>query len=202
MEFGIGTGRLALELYHRGLVVAGIDASPAMVSELRAKDPCADIEVAIGDYLTTRVDRKFSVVAIVFNNILDRRGLPAQLGIFTNAANHLAVGGYFVVESFVLSEVDRGGQWRVVPRFVGTDHVELQMSRFDIATSIVERVLVHLAPGGSRFVSVKDVYSSPGELDVMAHVSGFTRVERYASWSRDQFTSHSHRHVSVYRYDC
>ena len=77
LEFGIGTGRLALELQRRGLLVAGIDTvEPRMVEALREKDPGGTIEVAVGDYVSTRVPRLFSVVALVFNNVLDPRGLP------------------------------------------------------------------------------------------------------------------------------
>jgi len=39
LEFGIGTGRLAIELHHRGLRVAGIEASKRMVAALRDKGP-------------------------------------------------------------------------------------------------------------------------------------------------------------------
>src|SRR5262245_32086427 len=36
LELGIGTGRIALPLAQRGLRVYGIEASPAMVAQLRA----------------------------------------------------------------------------------------------------------------------------------------------------------------------
>ena len=37
LEFGIGTGRIALPLAERGVPIAGIDNSEAMVARLRAK---------------------------------------------------------------------------------------------------------------------------------------------------------------------
>ncbi len=199
LEFGIGTGRLALELVERGIEVAGIEASQAMVAALRAKSS-APIEVAVGDYVCTRLARTFSVVALVFNNILDPRGLPAQLALFRNAAEHLVPGGHFVIEAFVLPDEARDGSWSVSPRYVGADHVEFQLSRFDIETSTLERTLVHLRPEGPEFVRVRDVYSGPGELDVMAHVNGFKRVARYSDWGRAPFTARSRRHVSVYQW--
>jgi SAM-dependent methyltransferase len=199
LEFGIGTGRLGIELDRRGLRVAGIEASPRMVAALRAKAPDAEIEIAIGDYVSTRVPGAFGVVALVFNNVLDPRGLPAQLALFENAARHLAPGGWFVIEAFVLGEDARDGTWTVSPRYVGDDHVELQLARFDIETSTLERTLVHLRPDGPEFVSVRDVYAGPGEFDVMAHVNGMTRVARYSTWARDPFTVRSRRHISVYR---
>jgi SAM-dependent methyltransferase len=198
LELGIGTGRLAIELYRRGLRVAGIEASERMVAALRDKAPDAQIDIAIGDYVSTRVPGSFSVVALVFNNVLDPRGTPAQLALFENAARHLTPGGCFVIEAFVLGEDARDGSWTVTPRYVGTEHVELQLARFDIETGKLERTLVHLRPEGPQFVTVRDAYAAPGELDVMAHVHGMTRIARYASWSRAAFTAHSRRHITVY----
>ncbi len=47
LEFGIGTGRIALPLADRGVPVAGIDSSEAMVARLRAKPGGEDIDVTI-----------------------------------------------------------------------------------------------------------------------------------------------------------
>jgi len=198
LEFGIGTGRLAIELYRRGLRVAGIEASRRMVAALREKAPDAQIDVAIGDYISTRVAGSFAVVALVFNNILDPRGLQAQLALFENAAQHLERGGCFVIEAFVLGDDARDGSWTLTPRYVGAEHVELQLARFDIETGRLERTLLHLSPDGQQVVTVRDVYASPEQLDVMAHVHGMRRVARYSTWRCEAFTAHSRRHISVY----
>jgi 16S rRNA A1518/A1519 N6-dimethyltransferase RsmA/KsgA/DIM1 with predicted DNA glycosylase/AP lyase activity len=55
LEFGIGTGRVALPLAQRGVRVHGIDVSPAMVERLRGKPRGEAITVTIGDFTTTRV---------------------------------------------------------------------------------------------------------------------------------------------------
>jgi SAM-dependent methyltransferase len=198
LELGIGTGRLALGLYRRGLRVAGIDGSESMVAQLRAKPDGAAIDIALGDYRDARVEGTFSVVVLALNGIFDPRGRDAQLDIFRNAARHLAPGGCFVVESWVMNEAQRSGEWSVIPRFVGDEHVELQLARYDIASNTIERTLVHLRPHGLEFVTVKDTYASPAELDVMAHVTGFHRILRFAGWAREEFTSVSANHVTVY----
>jgi len=61
LELGIGTGRVALPLARRGVRVAGIDLSAAMVARLREKPGGVDIPVTIGDFATTRVKGTFSV---------------------------------------------------------------------------------------------------------------------------------------------
>jgi SAM-dependent methyltransferase len=65
LELGIGTGRIALPLAERGVRVAGIDDSEAMVARLRAKPGGDELEVAIGDFATTRVDGEFTLVYLV-----------------------------------------------------------------------------------------------------------------------------------------
>src|SRR2546421_9745448 len=101
LEFAIGTGRIALPLAERGVPVAGIDNSEAMVARLRAKPGAEDIDVAIGDFATTRLDGEFSLVYLVFNTIFNLRTQDEQVACFENAARHLAAGGCFVVENTV-----------------------------------------------------------------------------------------------------
>src|SRR4029434_1689961 len=48
LEFGIGTGRIALPLARRGVRVHGIDLSEAMVAQLQAKTGADRIGVRIG----------------------------------------------------------------------------------------------------------------------------------------------------------
>lgn len=107
--------------------------------------------------------------------------------------------GRIVVESWVMSDAQRNGDWSVIPRHVGDEHVELQMAKYDIDTNQIERTLVHLRPEGMRFVTVTDTYASPGELDVMAEVTNHDRIARYGTWSRMAFTSTSTNQVSIYQ---
>src|SRR6266542_5066527 len=55
LELGIGTGRIAIPLAHRGVRVHGIDLSVAMVARLRAKPGAEQVGVTIGDFTTTAV---------------------------------------------------------------------------------------------------------------------------------------------------
>lgn len=199
LEFGIGTGRLALPLHRTGLAVAGIDGSERMIAQLRRKPGGAGIAIAIGDYRTTRFPGvQFSVVVLALNGIFDPRGVDAQLDIFRNAANHLSPGGFFVVETWVMTEAQRNGSWSVAPRYVGLEHVELQMARFDLDRNSIERTLVHVRPEGMSFVAVTDTYASPGELDVMARATGFRRAQRFGQWDGAEYTTSSANCVSIF----
>ena len=97
LELGIGTGRVALPLVGRGICVCGIDLSPAMVEQLRAKPGGDAVGVTIGDFATTRVEGDFSLAYLVFNTITNLTTEDAQVECFTNVAEHLETGGRFVI---------------------------------------------------------------------------------------------------------
>lgn len=53
VEFAVGTGRVALPLSARGVRVHGIELSPHMAEQLRAKPGAEAIEVVIGTTLAS-----------------------------------------------------------------------------------------------------------------------------------------------------
>jgi Methyltransferase domain len=199
LEMGIGTGRLALPLRARGIEVHGIEASPAMVAELRKLPGGDEIPVAVGSFADTEVpDRAFSVVVLALHTIF---GLPTQdekIRCFANAERHLDEHGVFVVEATILDvSAFRRGQ-AVVPRFTSTERVELQVLRYDAATQAVETTNVHLSNDGVHLNGFHNSYASPQELDLMARLGGLQLRERWSSWDRDPFVGTSTRHVSLY----
>src|ERR1044072_9366282 len=103
LELAIGTGRVALPLAARGIEVAGIDLSAAMVEPMRAKPGAAHPHVEIGDFTPTRVAGEFVLVYLVYNTIGNVTTQDAQVATFENAARHLRAGGCFVVETGVPS---------------------------------------------------------------------------------------------------
>ena len=58
LEFAIGTGRVAVPLAERGVKVAGMDNSEAMLRRLREKT--TGIEAVAGDMATTHVEGDFA----------------------------------------------------------------------------------------------------------------------------------------------
>lgn len=198
VEFGVGTGRLALPLLEHGVRVAGIDGSQEMLEQLRAKPKGAEVEVVTGDFTAARVEGSFSVAILVFNAIFGLPNRDAQIACFGNALRHLAPGGCFVLETYVLRPEQLSGGWSIVPRTVAHEHVELQLSRYDAVAHRMERTLVHVQTGGTRFVTVTDNYAWPGELDLMAKVAGLKLRSRHGDWSDGPFDASSHKHISVY----
>src|SRR5436190_3737184 len=98
LELGVGTGRIAVPLSRRGVRVHGIDVSPAMVAQLKAKPGADDIGVTIGDFATTRVGQTFRLAYLVYNTIENLTTQDEQVECFRNVAAHLEPGGCFVIE--------------------------------------------------------------------------------------------------------
>jgi SAM-dependent methyltransferase len=197
LEFGIGTGRIALPLSRRGVRVAGIDLSEEMVARLRAKLGADAIAVTIGDFATTRVDGTFSVAYLVYNTIGNLTTQDAQVACFQNAARHLEPGGCFVIELLVpdLQRLPAGETMRVFD--AGKTHWGID--GYDVATQ--ELTSHHFSRvDGDRFelFSVPFRYVWPSELDLMARIAGMTLRERLGDWNREPFTGASRKHVSVW----
>src|SRR5687768_14488594 len=60
LELGTGTGRIALALQERNVTVHGIDASRAMVAQLRTKPGGDRIRVTIGDFADVGVEGDYA----------------------------------------------------------------------------------------------------------------------------------------------
>lgn len=201
LEFGSGTGRLALPLAARGIRVAGIEASAVMAEQMARKPGGKRVDVAVGDFLTLDLQELFSVVVLPLNGIFGPADRDAQIACFRNAARHLQPDGCFVIEAFVLRPEQLHGDWWVAPRYVFDQHVELQLCRYDTTSHTLERHQVHLRPDGLRFIRLADRYAWPGELDLMAKAAGLRLRSRQGSWSGEPFGPASFSHVSVYEAD-
>ena len=197
LEFGIGTGRVAVPLSQRGVRVHGIDLSEAMVAKLREKPGAEQIGTSIGDFSSVRVDEPFSLVYLVFNTIGNLTTQDDQVACFQNAADHLELGGYFVIEVGIpqLRRLPPGETVR--PFDVSDNH--LGFDEYDVANQGL--ISHHFWPedGAWRGSSIPFRYVWPAELDLMARLAGMRLRERWNDWDRSPFFSESRKHVSVWQ---
>jgi len=196
LEFGIGTGRIALPLARRGVRVYGIELSEAMVARLRAKPAAEQIGVTIGDFATATVEATFSVAYLVANTIMNLTTQDEQIACFRNAAAHLEPGGCFVIEVLVpgLRRLPPGETFQ--PFDVSRTHVGVD--EYDVARQGLVSHHYWLSEGKVEVFSPPFRYVWPSELDLMARLAGMTLRERWSDWNREPFTSDSTKHVSVW----
>ncbi len=197
LELAIGTGRVALPLAARGVTVAGIDLSRAMVARLREKPGGADMDVAIGDMATTRVNGEFSLVYLVFNTIGNVVTQEAQVQCFENAARHLRPGGRFVIEVGVPELQNLPVGQTIIPFRAAPDGLSFDV--YDVVTQrATSQHYVFTPDGRVQSFPLAYRYVWPSELDLMARIAGLALEARWADWQREPFTATSRSHVSVW----
>ncbi len=200
LEFGVGTGRLALPLSRRGVRVHGIELSPDMVEQLRRYPGADAVDVTIGDFATTAVEGRagcFTLVYLVRNTIMNLTTQDGQVACFANAAAHLEPGGHFVVE-VVIPELQRLPPGDTVRVFSVTP-THLGFEEYDVATQTSHSHHVWVTDGTLERFSAPFRYVWPSELDLMARLAGMTLRARWADWDRSPFTSDSRSHISVWQ---
>jgi SAM-dependent methyltransferase len=196
LEFGVGTGRVALPLSQRGVDVHGIDLSAAMVARLRAKPGAACIGVTVGDCTTAQVPATFSLIYMVFNTIMNLTTQEAQVACFRNAAAHLRPGGCFLIEAMVPA-LRRLPPGQTVQPFALTP-THLGFDVYDLVTQRLESHHHRYVAGRWEVDVAPFRYVWPAELDLMARLAGMTLRDRWGGWRRETFTAESDGHVSVW----
>jgi SAM-dependent methyltransferase len=198
LELAIGTGRIALPLAARGIRVDGVDISPAMIAQLRAKPGGDEISVTVGNFADVPVPGTYRLIFVVWNTLFNLLTQEDQVRCFENVADHLTDDGSFVVEAFVPAFLYglRNNQC-VDAEAIRVDEVRLDVLRHDMATQMIEESHVTLSSAGVRLNPVVQRYAWPSELDLMARIAGLRLKYRWGGWNREPFNSTSSTHVSV-----
>ena len=198
LELGVGTGRVACPLAERGLAVNSIDASEAMVAQLRARPGGDRVAVTIGDFADVDVPGSFPLVFAIFTTFFALLTQDEQVRCFENVARRLSAGGVFLIEAFVpdLTRFVRGQN--VSATRVELDGVMLDATKVDPVAQRVDSQHIVIAEEGVRLFPVRIRYAWPSELDLMARLAGLRLRERRGGWQGEPFTAASARHVSVY----
>jgi SAM-dependent methyltransferase len=199
LEFAIGTGRIAVPLARRGVPVAGIDVSPAMIHVLHAAIPAAELPAIVGNMASADgPGNGYQLVYLIANAISCLLHQDEQIACFQNAARHLLPGGYFVIQVWVpqLRQLPPGQT--VVPATTRED-----LLIFDSYDLVTQRLISHhYALENGKVVEAGDTphrYVWPSEMDVMAKHAGLELVHRYAGWDRAEFTGDSDSSVSIWQ---
>lgn len=200
LEFAIGTGRVGIPLARRGVPVTGIELSEAMVARLRDKITDEELPVIVGDMASTTAPGagSYSLVFLVWNTISNLRTQAEQVACFRNAAEHLRMGGRFVVELWVPPIHRMTPGQKAVPMSVEDGH--LIFDTYDLVTQeCASHHYYRDGDGTIRYGVGHFRYIWPAECDLMAQLAGLELESRSADWVGTPFDATSESHVSVWR---
>jgi len=198
LELGIGTGRVAIPLQEKGVLIHGVDASEAMISVLRTKTNGDKIEVLMSSFADFEIDKHFNLIYIVANTFFALLTQKEQIQCFRSVKQHLSSDGVFVLEVFVPEPGRFINHQTVRTSNLLTDRVDLEVSSHDPVSQQVTSQHVMLSEEGIHFYPVKLRYAWPSELDLMAQIAGLSLRHRWGSWLKAEFSKDSQKHISVY----
>jgi len=196
LEFGVGTGRLAVPLSERGVEVVGVDISPDMLAKLKEKQSA--VTVVEADMTTVSLDREFDVAYIAFNSIFVLETQQEQVELFHNAARHLRSGGRFVLETMV-AQPPSGDRGKLSVVKVEADQVTLAGGTNDPVTGVYTGMWMVVGKNGTEIYPLGGRSVTQFEMDLMAQLAGLGLEHRWSDWKGTPFGPKSELHVSVYR---
>ena len=205
LELGVGTGRLALPLAERGLVVVGVDGSAAMLERLAAKDDGAGVVAVLGDMAeldrldAVREAAPFAVVVVAYNTFFNLTSDAAQRRCLTQAASLLTTDGTLVIEAYVPADPGAVPRTSLDVRSVDLDGVVLTATEHDPAAQLVTGQHVEIGADGVRLRPWQIRYLDPSQLDERAADAGLVLEARWGGWRGEPFGDASDAHVSLYR---
>ncbi|MGY6500865.1 MAG: class I SAM-dependent methyltransferase [Acidimicrobiales bacterium] len=200
LELGVGSGRVAIPIADRGHEVVGIDASPAMLEVLAAKDH-AGVQAVHGDMSRADevVDGPFAVVLVAFNTFFNLADDEAQRRCMEAVRAVVAPEGSFLVEAFVPGDPPDRLTRDLSTSRVTADRVVLSATEHDPVAQTVVGQHVDIGTAGTRLRPWRIRYLHPHQLDEMADAAGFELVERHGGWNGEPFDADTTVHVSRYR---
>ena len=168
-----------------------------MVAQLQAQQDASDIGVSIGDFATTALDERFTLVYLLRNTITNLPTQAEQVQTFRNAAAHLQPGGFFVIENYVPA-LQRLPPGETIHVFTATP-THLGFEEYDLATQIAVSHHYWQIDGQLKTFSSPHRYVWPSELDLMAQLAGLTPHARWTDWHHTPFTANSPTHISIWQ---
>ncbi len=199
LELGIGTGRVALPLLERGIMVRGIDASEKMLARLQAKPGGYRIPVTIGNFADVPVEGQYPLIYVVFNTFFALLTQEEQVRCFQNVAQHLTPGGVFLLETFMpdMTRFQRGQNISLVAMDDG--YLRIDVTQHDPVNQWVYSQHVAWTESGARFYPVRLRYAWPSELDLMGRIAGLRLAQRWGDWDKRPFTAESTKLISIFQ---
>lgn len=199
LELGVGTGRLAIPLAATGLEVHGVDASPTMLQQLKAKAGGDAVHTNLGDMADDLPAGPFTLAFIAYNTIWNLLTEHRQRSCFTQVAERLTDNGYFVVEAFIPDPALHDPPAQVGVRSMAVDRVVLSVTRARVDEQVAEGHFIEISEaGGVRLRPWSIRWVTIEQLDAMAAAAGLALAERWEAFDRSPFSASSSRHVSVY----
>ena len=210
VEWGAGTGRIAVPLATAGHDVTAVELSGPMVE--RGEPKTESVEWIVGDMRDVDTGRRFGLAVCAFNSFLCLKSLDEALTFLGHAREHLVPGGLLGIEISAFSPeelVDPPGGPALrhdFTRWLPEGRLErFSVSRYDAATQLMEMRLFYErydAAGALENRKMHDLtirIAHRDELELMLRLAGFEVETVYGGFEGEPFTSTSDHLIMLAR---
>lgn len=200
VEWGAGTGRLAVPLAAAGHNVTAVELSGEMVG--RGKRKGSTVAWLVGDMRSAQLERRYGLAICAFNSFLCLTSVEDALTFLRNARDHLSPGGLLSIEVSAFSPeelVDPPGGPELrhdFTRVLPDGRLDrLSVSRYDAASQLMQMRLFYewydtsgaLENRRAHDLAIRIV--GRDELLLMLRLSGFEVEAVYGGFEGEPFTS-------------
>ena len=207
IEWGAGTGRIAVPLAAAGHDVTAVEVSAGMVEKGREKG--RSVDWIAGDMRDVKLERRYGLAVCAFNSFLCLRTVEDALAFLCNAHEHLVPGGLLGIEisAFSPEELTGGPE----PRHDFTRELSdgrldrFSVSTYDAATQLMHMRLFYERYDGPGYLENRMAHdltiriANRDELLLMLKLAGFEAEEIYGDFEGEPFCSASDNLLALAR---
>ncbi len=200
VEWGAGTGRIAIPLAAAGHGVTAVELSGEMVERGRSKS--GTVEWLVGDMREARPGRRYGLAVCAFNSFLCLLDVDDALAFLRNAREHLVTGGLLGIEVSAfspeeLADPPGGPELRHdLTRELPEGRLDrFSVSRYDAASQLLRMRLFYERYGAAGDLSSRRAHdltirtTNRDELLLMLRLAGFEAEAVCGGFEGEPFTS-------------
>jgi SAM-dependent methyltransferase len=213
VDWGAGTGRLAIPLAQAGFDLSAVELSERMIERGRQKSET--VEWIPGDMRSTTLGRHYSLALCGFNSFLCLKEVDDALTALRNIREHLVSGGLLGIEVSAFSPEElaeeSGGpalRYDLARELPHGNMKRFSVSRYDAATQLLSMSLFYELYSVSGELETKRAHelvirvTGRDELDLLLRLSGFEVEAVYGGFEGEPFTSDSDHLIVLARRAC
>ena len=202
VEWGAGTGRLAIPLAEAGFDVTAVEISGRMVE--RGREKRETVEWVNEDMRSAKLGSRYALGICAFNSFLCLLSVEDTLAFLRNAREHLEPGGVLGIEvsAFSLEELvdplgGPGLQHDFTRELADGRLDRFSVSRYDAASQLLAMRLFYELYGASSELEERRTHDLTirvtwrDELGLMLRLAGFEVAAVYGGFEGEEFTAES-----------
>ena len=210
VEWGAGTGRIAVPLAAAGHEITAVEVAEAMVEKGRKKG--GSVEWVAGDMRTAKPGRRHGLAICAFNSFLCLLSVDDALAFLRNTREHLEPGGLLGIEVSAFSpeelaeEPDGPSLRHDLTRDLPEGWLDrFSLSRYDAATQLMDMRLFYELYDASGELESRRAHdltiriTNRAELGLMLRLAGFDVEAVYGGFAGEPFTAESEHLIVLAR---